>query len=456
MNVLATVGMVMVLAPYWMLSSRTPFPGSAALPSVLGTALLICFGQAGIVGRVLSWWPMVFIGLISYSLYLWHWPVTVFWKYAVYHQLCEWDYAGMLVLSFLLGYLSWRFVEVPVRTSRSWTKKKSFAFAATGIVLLLSVGAACSFNRGWPTILHPQANKLTAEVNIKTPSSLESGLFRVTEGVKSLIGQESYKAEVVRRRLLAGLPGEYVLGLPTKPEVALIGDSHAGALGAGLDVWLREKGKAGLLFTQSATPMFDLSLSQCQEVLLELDKYKTLTKVILVQGWFYLFANNKDSEANIRKLEKFAHEVHCKHKTLYIASDIPLFNGTDIAARSAIISPRKMKVGWDGTLTLQQHNQIQGQFNSRLMDVCRQTDAVFIPLHKAFLKGDRYVAFEEQDGRKMPLYRNYDHVSVVGGIRAIRFIMPFVFAASTGAKSFVNSTIKQPWSSDLPPLTIEF
>lgn len=440
-DVFAAAGILMVLAPYWALSSGTPFPGAAALPSVFGTALLIRFGQSGLIGRVLAWQPMVSVGLISYSLYLWHWPVTVFWKYAVYDHLYAWDYAGMFVLSFLLAYLSWRFVEVPVRTLPTWTMRKSFAFAGTGIVLLASVGAATAFNRGWPKILHPQANELTAQINIQTPSSLESGLLRVTRRTKSLLAQDSSKEEVMRWRLLAGLPGEFALGQGIQPEVALIGDSHAGALGAGLDVWLRENNKSGLLLTQSATPMFDLSLPQSRKALLELDRHATVTKVILAQGWYYLLGKKGDPDANLRKLEEFAHEISQRGKTLYITSDVPLFNGTDIAAKSAIIAPRKMKVGWDGTLTRQQHNEAQGQFNSRLMDICRHTDAVFVPVHLAFVQGDRYMAFEEHDGKKIALYRNFDHISVEGAIRAIRFLMPRVFATSTGFTSAPDTVV---------------
>jgi peptidoglycan/LPS O-acetylase OafA/YrhL len=441
--VFATAGMLMVLAPYWALSSSTPFPGATALPSVLGTALLIRFGQAGLIGRVLAWRPMVGVGLISYSLYLWHWPVTVFWKYAVYDQLYAWDYAGMLLLSFLLAYLSWRYIEVPVRTSQTWNMRKSFSFAITSMVLLVAVGAATAFNRGWPRVLHPQANKLTAEISIQTPSSLESGLLRVTRWVKSLLGQDSSREEVIRWRLLAGLPGEYVLGQGVNPEVALIGDSHAGALGAGLDVWLRENNKSGLLFTESATPMFDLSLPQSRKALLELDRHSTVTKVILAQGWFYLLGKKGDPDTNLRKLEEFAHEISHRGKTLYIISDVPLFNGTDIAAKSAIIAPREMKVGWDGTLTRQQHNEAQGHFNARLMDISHHTDTVFVPMHLAFMRGDRYVAFEEHDGRRIALYRNADHLSPEGALRAVRFLMPHVLAASTGATSVPDAAVAQ-------------
>ena len=437
-NIVAVVGILSILAPYWGLSAHTQFPGATAVPSVLGTALLIRFGQLSWVGRALEWRPFIEVGLISYSLYLWHWPVTVFWRYAVYDQLCVWDYVGMLVVSLMLAYLSWRFVEVPVRTSASWTTRKSFLFAGTGTVLLVFVGAACSFQRGWPTILHPQANKLTAEINIQTSSSLESGLSRATRFVGSLLGQIPSQDEITRRRLLAGLPGDYALGALNQPEIALIGDSHAGALGAALDLWLRKDGRGGLLLTQSATPMFDLSLPQCREALLELQKHSAVKKIVLVQGWFYLFADNAESDTNLRKLEEFAHEIHRRQMTLYITSDVPIFNGTDIAAKSAIIAPRRMEIGWDGTMTKVQYDEAQGQINSRLLDVCSRTGAVFIPTHLAFMKGKHFVAFEEHNDSRIPLFRNIDHVSLDGGILAIRFMMPYLFASVESDASMKN------------------
>lgn len=137
-SALSVLGLLLVIAPYAMLSSATPFPGAAALPSVIGAALLIRFGERGWVGRLLASRPLVAIGKISYSLYLWHWPVTVFWRYVTYGQLYAWDYIGMFVLSLLLGWLSWRFVEQPVRTSPAWTPRRTFAFAGTGISLLVS------------------------------------------------------------------------------------------------------------------------------------------------------------------------------------------------------------------------------------------------------------------------------------------------------------------------------
>ena len=76
----AGAGVLLILIPamtYW---EWMAFPGIAALPPCLGTALVIAAGRGGesLVARMLAWRPLALIGLISYSLYLWHWPVLVF------------------------------------------------------------------------------------------------------------------------------------------------------------------------------------------------------------------------------------------------------------------------------------------------------------------------------------------------------------------------------------------
>lgn len=177
-NLWCLSGLLLVALPYAMLSSTAPFPGITAIPSVIGTAILIRYGQTGFVHKLLSWGPVVGVGKISYSLYLWHWPVTVFWKYITYDQLYVWDYAGMLAVSLGLAYLSWRYVETPVRVSPIWTKPRTFTYATVSIISLVVMGTACVVNKGWPTILHTRANANVAFLHMQKPGRLESFLCR--------------------------------------------------------------------------------------------------------------------------------------------------------------------------------------------------------------------------------------------------------------------------------------
>ena len=239
--ILATLGLLMVLVPYAALSSKTPFPGAAALSSVLGTALLIRYGSTGWVSKLLAWRPFVATGKISYSLYLWHWPVTVFWKYAVYDQLYWFDYVGMVLLSFLLGYLSWKFVELPVRTSQAWTMKRSFAFAASGIVLLVGLGVACVFSRGWPAVLHAKANSFVD--NSQKAQFVESWLRNKGQlfSIKLQLNIEWYPY----RPLWFGETQVSHLGKSNRTDIFVFGDSHAGMLLYGINDALLKNGYGG-------------------------------------------------------------------------------------------------------------------------------------------------------------------------------------------------------------------
>ncbi|MCK0118290.1 peptidoglycan/LPS O-acetylase OafA/YrhL [Isoptericola sp. CG 20/1183] len=131
--VLGWAGLAAVIASGFWFSTSTPWPGSAALVPTLGTAAMIIAGytsgRAGVAG-VLSWRPAVWVGGLSYSLYLWHWPLivaaTAYWGDLGARR-------GLLVVaaSFIPAYISYRLVENPVRFAPSLKSNR----------LSLSVGA---------------------------------------------------------------------------------------------------------------------------------------------------------------------------------------------------------------------------------------------------------------------------------------------------------------------------
>ena len=115
---------LLIVIPALSYTAATPFPGLAALPPCLGAALIIAGGEYGtsLVGRLLSLRPVVFLGLISYSLYLWHWPVLAFQNIAaMVSNLPEYDRRLkllLLVISLVLGtpLLALRRDTLPHRT----------------------------------------------------------------------------------------------------------------------------------------------------------------------------------------------------------------------------------------------------------------------------------------------------------------------------------------------------
>ena len=117
---LSLAGLALILVSVLAYSADTPFPGASALLPCLGTALLIHAGSGGpsLVGRLLSRRPIVLTGLVSYSLYLWHWPLLVFASLYALRELTAAESLGVLLLAALLATLSWRYVELPFRGPR--------------------------------------------------------------------------------------------------------------------------------------------------------------------------------------------------------------------------------------------------------------------------------------------------------------------------------------------------
>ena len=119
-NLCAAGGLILLALSFWYLRSEMEFPGAYALGPSLGAALMIAAGPATWVSRfVLSRRPVVFVGLISYPLYLWHWPLLCFTRLvqpAPDSPLLA--LAAALLVALALSVLTYKYVELPVRHSR--------------------------------------------------------------------------------------------------------------------------------------------------------------------------------------------------------------------------------------------------------------------------------------------------------------------------------------------------
>ncbi len=151
---LSVLGLALVAAPIFLYTETTPFPGLAAIPPVIGCCLLIHAntGFATRVGRVLSLPPVVFVGLISYSLYLWHWPVIALPKYVLMRSLTPMETTLAVAVSILLAVLSWRYVERPFRQphaapleTRRWLGASRRSGAGWATAAVASVAILCGF-----------------------------------------------------------------------------------------------------------------------------------------------------------------------------------------------------------------------------------------------------------------------------------------------------------------------
>jgi len=220
------------LAAIWY-DTTTPFPGSAALLPCLGAAMVIAAGGSGRTPTdiLLSMRPMVWIGLVSYSLYLWHLPIIVFIKCMTFVSFgkviplilpflsvpqaitLERDIV-VIVLSFVFAFLSWRFVEQPFRHGR-WRPTRSglFEIAGIGSIVLGTLGLCMVVKQGLPGRFTPRA--------VRIASQTEASEFR--RGVCFLSGNGMRYDK-----------NKCLEGRKDRENWLLMGDSHAAMLAAGL------------------------------------------------------------------------------------------------------------------------------------------------------------------------------------------------------------------------------
>jgi peptidoglycan/LPS O-acetylase OafA/YrhL len=145
---LAAIGLALIFAAAFLFSDATPFPGAYALIPTLGAALVILFATPQTwVGRGLGSRPLVAIGLVSYSAYLWHQPLFAFAKLRFGAYLSPSVMLALCVGVFQLAALTWYFVEQPARRMRLRSAKPLFAGAAAVTLAFFALGHAGRENR---------------------------------------------------------------------------------------------------------------------------------------------------------------------------------------------------------------------------------------------------------------------------------------------------------------------
>ena len=138
---LGAIGLLLIGYAIVAFTSQTPFPGAYAFVPTAGVALIILFAtKETIVGKLLGGRMLVGIGLISYSAYLWHQPLIAFSKHASAVKPDAIVLVALLISSLALAYLSWRFVELPFRDRRRFTRRQVFMIGALASVLFLAMG----------------------------------------------------------------------------------------------------------------------------------------------------------------------------------------------------------------------------------------------------------------------------------------------------------------------------
>lgn len=380
----------LLVVSLWGISEYSLFPGvTAVLPCA--AAALVIYARDSWFNRLLALRPMVFIGLLSYSLYLWHWPVLAFMRYLTPYQQSQPElvfYTIALVCSFSLAYISWRWVEQPFRKSNLtfWPMARrlwlipSATLAAAFVLVLITHGAPWRFSE--------TQQYLTSITLPHAPS--RSNQF-----------------------------GEYLYHSPNSHEIALVGDSHGQVMETLFTDLGKERGVTVRSFAASscAPGLTDEDLAlraswtekACHEreqrLAESLDKVKS---VVLVGRWDTLMFTTYDNSElahygkNTNYGDKLSHYINALQahgKRVVVLAQMPKYN---------------LDFGKAYVLGLElpyRRDQLSDAANQYLRGVVEQTGATWLDLSGHFCQSGECSPYAQTG---LLLYKDDDHLNVVG------------------------------------------
>lgn len=212
-NTTSVLGVLLILIPVLFYNDEVSFPGLAALPPCLGAVFLLVSQNSQINKALLSHPLAVYIGKISYSLYLWHWPLFAFFRISRQAEPSIAESFFVLTLTFVLAHVSYRWIETPFRHSTTPNASLLRRYALTTSIfasLAFGIYAADGFLRH-------------ASPEIQAASSA--------------LKDRNRNSDVCGKLINGKLPDQCSQNMQSTKSILLIGDSHAAAMAPAVRKW---------------------------------------------------------------------------------------------------------------------------------------------------------------------------------------------------------------------------
>ncbi len=225
-NTCGAIGLLIVLGAIFLGSSSAPLLLMTSLAAI-GAVLVIASSEHGVsaVGRLLSLRPVVFVGLISYSLYLWHWPLIVFQRTDGFLPGPSGATTKLTLVAVSIGiaWLSWKFVESPFRSKAGDTSRKAvFGIASSAMASVMALCGLVLIAGGVPFRFPERVVSIAAYLGYDPSAAFRSG-----------------RCYLATNRQQLDVAGCLQLD-PRRPNYLLVGDSHAAHLWLGLSFAMPE------------------------------------------------------------------------------------------------------------------------------------------------------------------------------------------------------------------------
>ena len=231
-TILSLAGLLMILTATLLLPSGIPHPSYPTLLPVIGTVLVIAYSQNTPVSHLLSNRLLVGIGLISYPLYLWHQPIFAFVRIKSLGEPSELALAMAIVLTTIMAYVSYRYIETPFRARLKVPARKIWIYSAYGLTIFGAIGLSVYMTQGMPKRFASDAFDIAYQASPKR-KQCHAGPGNIFTIEDSCI-----------------LPTE----VNTQPTIAVLGDSHGVELSYALGELLRTENKNVVQLTYTGCP----------------------------------------------------------------------------------------------------------------------------------------------------------------------------------------------------------
>lgn len=396
---LSAGGLLAILAAASCYRVGTRFPGETALLPCLGAVAVIVGTSATptLVRGVLSSRPFVWLGIISYSLYLWHWPLFSFAHYGR-RSVTSLDSYFLVALAVLAGWASWRFIEQPVRTrSVLATRRPLFGLTAFAMAGFLAGGAVIAHTEGVASRWSSRALSY-ADGLLDSDFRVELGLESAQRGALTPLGIQDSRQPI---------------------ELLVWGDSHAMAILHVVDIVCRERGLRCMAATHSDTaPLLDFpatgvfSLREQAEpfgdAIVDFARKQRVKRILLAGAWAAIMSDAPDRLRS--SLVRTLSVLRESGARVVILKDVPTphFDVPLVLARAAAAGGELQELG----IELAEHRAFNREVDA-IIDSLPEAAALVLDPAPGFC-GDRGLCRVEQNGH--PLYFDDHHLSTHGAL----------------------------------------
>ncbi|MEI8185222.1 MAG: acyltransferase family protein [Chlorobiaceae bacterium] len=308
-NIVSIIGLGLIVFSVCLYTEATIFPGITAMSPVLGSSLIIYSGIGegmSIIKKFLSLKPMVFIGLISYSLYLWHWPLIAFTKYLIFRDLIPLEITGIILATFLISIFSQKFIEHPFRSTKTIIPNRKELFYLSAVVMLIFF--------------------IIGRVIYKRDG--------IGERFELLQTKDKSYNDIAPTVMMVNIPPTFMIGnKDTTPSFVLWGDSHAGTLAPAFINQSKQNKVSGFIFSKGGSPpllgiegKFD-NPSYCKsewnlKVIKFIQNHPNIKVVFLAASWAG-YRNEYNNSIYIKGLNRTIQALREMGKKVVIIADVP-------------------------------------------------------------------------------------------------------------------------------------